>query len=156
VHRTSYYSLSCTPDMSLFTVMCTGHNHYSLSCAPDTVTIHYPVHRTQPLFTVLCTRHSYYSLSCAPNRVTIHCPVHRTSHYSLSCAPANSTLSVSPPFFLRLTSTFRRIFLRLKQTHLEYNTIDLVLETYIFLVILLAFLFLLQQSSKWYFLYRKS
>jgi hypothetical protein len=51
-------------------------------------------------------------------------------------------------FFLRslcLTSTFGRIFLRLKQTHLEYNPIDLVLETYIFLVLLLAFLFLLQQ-----------
>jgi hypothetical protein len=55
-----------------------------------------------------------------------------------------------------LTSTFGMIFLRLKQTHLEYNPIDLVLETYIFLVLLLAFLFLLQQSSEWYFLYRKS
>jgi hypothetical protein len=59
---------------------------------------------------------------------------------------------IFPSFFLRLTSTFGRIFLRLKQTHLEYNPIDLVLETYIFLVLLLAFLFLLQQSSEWYFL----
>jgi hypothetical protein len=39
-----------------------------------------------------------------------------------------------PPFFLCLTSTFGRIFLRLKQTHLEYNPIDLVLETYLFLL----------------------
>jgi hypothetical protein len=46
-----------------------------------------------------------------------------------------------PPFFLRLTSTFGRIFLRLKQTHLEYNPIDLVLEPYLFLVFLLAFCF---------------
>jgi hypothetical protein len=108
-------------------------------------TIHCPVHRTELLFIVLCTGH-----------VTIHCPVHRTCYYSLSCAPANNTLSVFPPFFLRLTSTFGRIFLRLKQTHLEYNPFDLVLETYIFLVVLLTFLFLLQQSSEWYFLYRKS
>jgi hypothetical protein len=46
--------------------------------------------------------------------------------------------------------------LRLKQTHLEYNPIDLVLETYLFLVLLLAFLFLLKESSEWHFLYRKS
>jgi hypothetical protein len=59
---------------------------------------------------------------------------------------------IFPSFFLCLTSTFGRIFLRLKQTYLEYNPIDLVLETYIFLVLLLAFLFLLQQSSEWYFL----
>jgi hypothetical protein len=43
-----------------------------------------------------------------------------------------------PPFFLRLTSTFESIFMRLKQTHLEYNPIDLVLETYLFLVLLLS------------------
>jgi hypothetical protein len=107
-------------------------------------------------------RTSYYSLSCASDRVTIHCPVHRTcyyslfcapdSYYSLSCGPVNSTLSVFSPFFLRLTSTFVRIFLRLKQTHLEYNPIDLVLETYLFLVLLLAFLFLLKQRSEWHFL----
>jgi hypothetical protein len=61
-----------------------------------------------------------------------------------------------PPFFLHLTSTFGRIFLRLRQTHLEYNPVDLVLETYLFLVLLLAFLFLLKQSSEWHFLYKKS
>ena len=82
VHRTGYYSLSCAPDRSLFTVLCTGHSYYSLFCAPDAATIHCPVHRTQLLFTVLCTGQSYYSLSCAPD-----------SYYSLSCAPANSTLS---------------------------------------------------------------
>jgi hypothetical protein len=49
-----------------------------------------------------------------------------------------------------------RSFLRLKQTHLEYNPIDLVLETYLFLVLLLAFLFLLKQRLEWHFLYRKS
>jgi hypothetical protein len=48
------------------------------------------------------------------------------------------------------------IFVGLKQTHLEYNPIDVVLETYLFLVLLLAFLFLLKQSSQWHFLYRKS
>src|SRR5688572_21733880 len=102
------------------------------------------MHRTG-YYSLSCAPDSYYSLSCASD-----------SYYSLSCAPANSTLSDFPPFFLRLTSTFGRIFLRLKQTHLEYNPIDLVLETYIFLFLLLAFLFLLQQSSEWYFLYRKS
>jgi hypothetical protein len=86
------------------------------------VTIHCHVHRT-----------CYYSLYCAPD-----------SYYSLSCAPANNTLSVFPPFFLHLTLTFGRIFLILKQIHLEYNPIDLVLETYLFLVLLLAFLFLLK------------
>jgi hypothetical protein len=138
MQRTCYYSLSCAPNRLLFTVLCTGQStiyclvhligNYSLSYAPDML-----------LFTVMCTGH-----------VTIHCPVHRTvtihCHVHQTCAP----------FFLRLTSTFGRIFLRLKQTHLEYNPIDLVLETYIFLVLLLAFLFLLQQSSEWYFLYRKS
>jgi hypothetical protein len=119
VHRTGYYSLSCAPDRSLFTVLCTGHSYYSLSCAPD-----------RSLFTVLCTGQSYYSLSYAPD-----------SYYSLSCSPANSTLSDFFSVFLRLTSTFGRIFLRLKQTHLEYNPIVLVLETYIFLVLLLAFCF---------------
>jgi hypothetical protein len=59
---------------------------------------------------------------------------------------------IFPPFFIYLTSTFGRIFLRLKQTHLEYNSIDLVLETYLFLVLLLAFLFILKQSSEWHFL----
>jgi hypothetical protein len=140
VHRTCYYSLSWHRT-----------SHYSLSCAPITATIHCLVHRTQLLFTVLCTGH-----------VTIHCPVHQTELlFTILCTgqllfavlcTANSTLSDFPPFFLRLTSTFGRIFLRLKQTHLEYNPIDLVLETYIFFVLLLAFLFLLQQSSEWYFL----
>jgi hypothetical protein len=132
------------PDRLLFTALCTGQ-----------VTIHCPVHQT-----------GHYSLSCAPDRVTIHCPVHWTGHYSLSCAPdsyyslsyalANNTLSVFPLFFLCLTSTFGRIFLRLKQTHLEYNPMDLVLETYLFLVLLLAFLFLLKQILEWHFVYRKS
>ena len=98
------------------------------------VTIHCPVHRTELLFTVLCTGHLLFTVLC-------------TSQQHTKCFS---------PFFLRLTSTFGRIFLRLKQTHLEYNPIDLVLETYIFFVLLLAFLFLLQQSSEWYFLYRKS
>jgi hypothetical protein len=134
VHRIGYYSLSWAPDMVLFIVMC----------APDML-----------LFIVMCTR-----------QVTIHCPMHRTgyhslfcvpaSYYPLSCAPSNNTLSLFPSFFIHLTSTFGRIFLGLKQTHLEYNPIDLVLETYLFPVLLLAFLFLLKQSSKWHFLYRKS
>jgi hypothetical protein len=76
-------------------------------------------------------------MSCAPD-----------SYYSLSCAPANNTLSAFPPFFLRLTSTFGMNVLGLKQTHLEYNSIDLVLETYLFLVRLLAYLFLLKQRSE--------
>jgi hypothetical protein len=61
-----------------------------------------------------------------------------------------------PPFFLYLTSTFERIFLRLRQTYLEYNPIDFVLETYLFSLLLTTFLFLLKQSSEWHFLYRKS
>jgi hypothetical protein len=145
VHRTGYYSLSCASNMSLFTVLCTGQSYYSLFCAPDTATIHCPVHRA-----------GHYSLSCASDRVTIHCPVHRTATIHCPVHQPTAHKVIFPPFFLRLTSTFGRIFLRLKQTHLEYNPIDLVLETYIFFVLLLAFLFLLQQSSEWYFLYRKS
>jgi hypothetical protein len=104
-------------------------------CAPDKL-----------LFTELCTRH-----------VIIHCPVHRTVtiHYPVH-QPQQRTKYFFPPFFLHLTSTFGRIFLRLKQTYLEYNPINLDLEPYVFLVLLLASLFLLKQSSEWYFLYRKS
>jgi hypothetical protein len=88
------------------------------------------------LFIVLCTGQLLFTILC-------------TSH--------NNALSIFfPPFFLHLTSTFGRIFLRLKQTYLEYNPINLDLETYVFLVLLLASLFLLKQSSEWYFLYRKS
>jgi hypothetical protein len=129
------------------TIHCLVHRtcHYSLSCAPDTTTIHCPMHRT-----------CYYSLSYTPDRVTIHCPVHRTVTIHCPVHQPTAHYVIFPPFFLPLTSTFGRIFLRLKQTHLEYNPIDLVLETYIFLVLLLAFMFLLKQSSEWYFLYRKS
>jgi hypothetical protein len=144
VHQTGYYPLSYAPDRLLFTVLCTRQSNYSLSCAPYRVTIHCPMHRTG-YYSLSCAPDSYYSLSCASD-----------SYYSLSCAPANNTLSVFPPFFLRLTSTFGKIFLRLKQTHLEYNPIDLVLETYLFLILLLAFLFLLKQRSEWHFLCRKS
>jgi hypothetical protein len=83
------------------------------------------------LFTVLCT-----------GPVTIHYPVHQpTKHHMLF-----------PPFFVHLTSTIGRIFLKLKQTHLEYNPIDLVIETHLFLILLLAFLFLLKESSEWHIL----
>ena len=134
MHRTGYYSLTCAPDKSLFTVMCTGHSYYSLSCAPD-----------RSLFTVLCTGQSYYSLSCAPD-----------SYYSLSCALANNTLSDFSSILSPFDFNFGRIFLRLKQIYLEYNLIDLVLETYLFLVLLLAFLFLLKERLECHFLYRKS
>jgi|UPI00022106DE hypothetical protein len=107
--------------------------------------MHCPVHRT-----------GHYSLSCAPDRVTIHCHVHQTSTIHCPVHQPTTHVVLFPPFFLRLTSTFGRIFLRLKQTHLEYNRVDLVLETYLFLVLLLAFLFLLKQRLEWHFLYRKS
>jgi hypothetical protein len=85
------------------------------------------------LFTILCTRQLLFTILCASQQHT----------------------KCFPPIFLHLTSTFGRIFLRLKQTHLEYNPVDLVLQTYLFLVLLLAFLFL-KQSSEWHFLYKKS
>ena len=89
------------------------------------------------LFSILCTGH-----------FTIQCPMHQTCYYSLHyasnmllftfmCANQQHTKCV----FLHLTSTFCRTFLRLRQTHLEYNPIDLVLEIYLFLILLLAFLF---------------
>jgi hypothetical protein len=87
---------------------------------------------------------------------TRQCPVHTRQSGAPQAGASLARLSQTLPLQSYLTSTFGRIFLRLKQTHLEYNPIDLVLETYLFLVLLLAFLFLLKQSSEWHFLYRKS
>jgi hypothetical protein len=122
------------------------------------VTIHWPVHQTM-YYSLEVHWTSYYSLACAPDmliftslctcEINIHCHVHWTCYYSLSCAPSISTLSAFSPFFLHLTSTFGMTFLRLRQTHLEYNLINLVPESYLFPILLSFFLFFLKQSLKW-------
>jgi hypothetical protein len=118
---------------------------FIIMCAPDMLLSTGMCAPVMLLFVALCTGHA-----------TIHCPVHQIDYYSLSCALANNTLSVFPSFFLHLTSTFGRIFLRLRQTQLEYNPNDLVPESYLFPILLPVFLSLLKQNLEWHNLYKKS